>query len=98
MIDVDVTLINAFFSGAKGKHARVRRFQTDYVRSNKDIYSFDSENETKLAYKMYIDDILKVRQKVILLARSAYEAQYKLEDEITHERNTFMEEAYGNQA
>jgi len=47
---------------------------------------------------MYIDDILKVRQKVILLARSAYETQYKLEDEITHERNTFMEEAYGNQA
>ena len=72
LIQVDVELINAFFGGQNGKHSRVRRFQADYVGNNKDVYSFDSESESKLAYRMYIEDIMKVRKKVIEVARSAY--------------------------
>ena len=46
LVQLDKAFIELLFGGSKGKHSRVRRFQSDYLPED----GYDSETENELAY------------------------------------------------
>jgi hypothetical protein len=57
LINIDKTIIELLFGGSKGKHSRVRRFQTDYLPAE----GYESEDEEEFAYTMFLDDVKTLR-------------------------------------
>ena len=88
LIELDKAFIELLFGGSRGKHSRVKRFQTDYLPDE----GYDSETENDLAYKMFLDDVKGLRNLVINFLTKHVNYQVSGEEKQQQEMTFFMNE------
>ena len=74
--------------GCTGGQGRINRFLKEYLPDN----GCDSDTEEKLAYAMFIDDLLDMRSMISAALRDTLSGQLQAEKKFAKERDFYNEQ------